>query len=122
VLDAYFHASSRLIPVVIAPAAAISVGAVLVQAHPPIATYRLAVPILIASDLVPHPARVIFAHPIHTVAISLFRSPTRTNPNILGALFISVARLIGLLRRALWLHRHSLGLAGSRHVSLILRE
>ncbi|HKH02744.1 MAG TPA: hypothetical protein VKB08_18770 [Bradyrhizobium sp.] len=122
VLDADFYASSRLIPVVITPAVAISVGAVLVGIHPPIATYCLAVPILITSDLAPRPPPFIFADPIHTVVISVLRSPTGTDPNILGALFISVASLIGLLWRALWLHRHSLGLTGRRRVSLILRE
>jgi hypothetical protein len=72
-------------------------------------------------SLIPHAPHIVATCAIHAVGITLFRSPTRTNPNVVGALLILVARLIGLLRSALWLNRHRWGLV-RRRVLLSLGE
>src|SRR5204862_1162426 len=90
--------------VVIAPTVAIAVGAVIIGTRPPIA----------AHGLVPGSPHIVVAHPIATLVIAPLRSPTATDPNVLGTLTLLVARLLRLPRRALGL-LGSLGLVGLAH-------
>jgi len=89
---------------VITSAVATSVGAVIIGTRPPIA----------AHGLVPGSPHLVVAHPIATLVIALLRSPTATDPDVLGTLTLLVARLLRLPRRALGLHG-SLGLVGLAH-------
>src|ERR1700676_670685 len=122
VLDADFDSTPRPILVVVTPAVAISLRAV-IGARPPISTYRTVVLVRIVSPHpVPHSTHVVLAHVPRVVADVRVRSPIWTNPSIFGALSVLLAGLIRLLGCALWLHRSSLGVARGRRLRLILGE
>jgi hypothetical protein len=79
------------------PAVAISLRAVIVGSHSPIAAHGAAIPvhaaiaIHIASHLAARPIRVVLAH---AVVIAFLRSPIAADPNILGAIALLVAGLL----------------------------
>jgi hypothetical protein len=84
-----------------------------------------------AIHLLHHPSHIVLTHATHAIAVPRLRSPIAADLNILTALLFLPARLLRLLRRALWFHRNSLwlrrsrsrlGLALNRRQSLLLGE
>jgi hypothetical protein len=121
VFDADLHSVSRPVFVVITPAVALSVGVVIIGVHSPIATDRMMILLrIVAPHPLVHSPHVVLAHVLHMLVVAVMGSPIATYPSIIGALLIRRSRLLRLLRRALRLHRSSLGLAGCRRLCLVL--
>ena len=91
VLKADLHAAASPIPVIVTPVVAISVRAVIVGPYSPIAAYRAAIPIHVASHLAARPIGVVLAH---AIVIAFLRSPIATDPNVFGAIAVLVAGLL----------------------------
>jgi hypothetical protein len=86
VFDADLHSMSRPVFVVIAPAVAISVGAVIIGAHSRTATDRMMILVHVAPHPVPHSPHVVLAHVLHMLVIAVMGSPIAIYPGIIGAL------------------------------------
>jgi hypothetical protein len=116
VFKADLHATPSPILSGMIPAVALSVGAIIVGAHSRTATDRAAIAVDIAFHPVARALRVVLADAIHPVVIALLRSPIATDADVVGAILVLVARLLRLLRGALWLNGNSLGFIGGRRV------
>src|SRR5881275_2220966 len=99
VLEADFYPSARSVLVVV-----VSPGPlVLVSVNSPVTADCTAVPLMVRHA-------VVLAGSFHLIAIALLRSPVAPELNILAALLVLPARLLGLLWAVLRLHRNSLRL------------
>lgn len=94
VLEADLNSTPRRIFIVVAPAIAVPVRAIIVVMHLSIATHSTMVPILVTIHSVSHLSHVVPAHASHIVAAMLLCSPIATDPSVLGALPVLVAGLV----------------------------